>query len=101
MSTSARSRNRYKSFCLGLPFAVAAGILLQFFLFHWDAVYSLSLKSYLYDQATWVQTPPSVVIMGSSIARYGVVSRIIAKNNHQVVNLGVDAGPLLKCTTRT
>jgi len=77
-------------------FAVTAGVLAQFSLLHWDAFYSLSLKSYLYDQALWVKRPPSVIIMGSSLARYGIVPQLIAKNNNldveQVVNLGADAG---------
>ena len=86
------SRRSYKRFSLGLPFFFYIAFpLLQFVAFHCEAVYSLNLRTHLYDRAYWVSSEPLIVVLGSSIARYGIVPEIIARNSslkpESVVNI--------------
>ena len=70
----------------------------QFLLFRASGVYDLALKSYLYDNASWVKEPPRVLLMGSSRCFHQLVPSVIAEQNGlkitDVVNAGqVAAGP--------
>lgn len=78
----------------------------QFVLFRFSGVYDLALKSYLYDNASWVEEPPRVLLMGSSRCFHQLVPSVIAEQNGlqptDVVNAGqVAAGPFEMLHTYT
>lgn len=78
----------------------------QFLLFRASGVYDLALKSYLYDNASWVKEPPRVLLMGSSRCFHQLVPSVIAEQNGlkitDVVNAGqVAAGPFEMLHTYT
>lgn len=69
---------------------------MQFFIFRSEAFLSFALKSSFYDKAFWVHNEPTMLIMGSSVARYGISPEIILRNNnsmrpYQVINISADA----------
>ena len=76
--------------------AIPLGILaLQFILLKQYDIYALSANSYRYDFGCWVKKPPRVVIMGTSMARHGIIPEVISTVNglhrDDVVNVSNNA----------
>lgn len=73
-----------------------AGPVGQFLLFKFTPLYDLNLLSKLYDEADWVKSPPKILIMGSSHAKYQIIPADIAKLNQgyiksDIVNIAENA----------
>ncbi len=87
----------YKKFTLIIITGVIfLGPIGQFFLFKHTPIYNLNLLTKLYDDASWVNGKPKIVIMGSSHAKYHIIPAEIAKLNHDyelkdIVNIGENA----------
>jgi len=87
----------YKKFTFVIIITIILiGPIGQFFIFKFTPLYDLNLLSKLYNDASWVEGKPKIVIMGSSHARYHIIPSEIAKYNPQydkkdIVNIGEDA----------
>ncbi len=84
----------YKRFLLYTLFSACVLLSGQFFLFRIPQVFDLSLKTFLYDNGSWVSESPKILLMGSSRCDHHIIPQIISQNNalesHDVANVGMD-----------
>jgi len=78
---------------------------IQFLIFRVQKIYSVCLRTQLYDYAKWVKEKPKVLIMGSSHARSQISPQEIAEHSQkykyeEIYNIGADAAcPFAMYTT--
>ncbi|MDD5307131.1 MAG: hypothetical protein PHU25_07400 [Deltaproteobacteria bacterium] len=75
--------------------AVATWVLLLSFDLRHELLYRSTLAGRDYDRACWVKKPLYLLVLGSSMSRYGVMPEVIAKKNRiplkRIANVSRDA----------